>query len=337
MEGDMKLRSLLGGVCISLASIGLYSAASAQTAASAEALSYPNKPVRLIVPFAPGGNTDVVTRIVADSLGRKLNQPIVVENRAGAAGIVGTEYVAHAAPDGYTLLVGHIGALTINPFIYSKLPYDTLKNFTPISLSAKTALILCAAPKMGFRNVGDLVAAGKKDPEALSFGTAGIGSAAYMASVLFNHQAGIHALAVPYKGAAPATAATVSGEVSYIFSGQAPSQGLIKDGRLSAMAVTSKERSPLFPNVPTMQEAGIPGYEVEDWNGILAPAGTSPDIVKKLNEAMVQVLNEPATREKLVSLGFTPAPTTPEGFGQFIKDEMAKWSSAAKNANVKVN
>lgn len=333
----MKIRCLCSSVCVVMASVGFSAVSLAQTASSDSAQSYPDKPIRLIVPFAPGGNTDVVSRIVADGLSRKLNQSVVVENRAGAAGIVGTEYVSHAKPDGYTLLVGHIGALTINPYIYSKLPYDTLKDFMPISLSAKTALILCAAPKMGFKTVNDLIAAGKKRPGALTFGTAGIGSAAYMASVLFSHQTGINALAVPYKGAAPATTAAVSGEVSYIFGGQAPTQGLIKDGRLRPMAITGSQRSPLFPDVPTMAEAGVPNFEVEDWNGILAPRGTSPAIIKKLNAAIVQVLNDPATQKKLESLGFTPSPTTPQEFTRFIKSEMAKWSSAAKAAHVKVN
>ncbi|OWT63979.1 Bug family tripartite tricarboxylate transporter substrate binding protein [Candidimonas nitroreducens] len=333
----MEIRRLCSSVCLAVASVGFSATLLAQPASSSSAQSYPDKPIRLIVPFAPGGNTDVVSRIVADGLGKVLHQSVVVENRAGAAGIVGTEYVAHAAPDGYTLLVGHIGALTINPYIYSKLPYDTLRDFMPISLSAKTALILCAAPKMGFKTVSDLVAAGKKDPGKLTFGTAGIGSAAYMASVLFSHRTGINALAVPYKGAAPATTAAVSGEVSYIFGGQAPAQGLINDGRLHPMAVTGDRRSPLFPNVPTMAEAGVPNFEVEDWNGILAPKGTSPAIIKKLNTAIVQVLHDPATQKRLISLGFTPSPTTPQGFTQFIKSEMAKWSSAAKAAHVKVN
>lgn len=328
----MRFYKLFCQAWIAVAALGAFSAATAQTASS-----YPDKPIRFIVPFAPGGNTDVVARIVADGLGKKLNQPIVVENRAGAAGIVGTEYAAHAAPDGYTLLVGHIGALTINPFIYSTLPYDTLKDFMPISLSAKTALILCAAPKMGFKTVKDLIAAGKKKPGSLTYGTAGVGSAAYMASVLFNYQTGIKALDVPYKGANPATTATVSGEVSFIFGGQAPSQGLIEAGRLHAMAVTSKKRSPLFPNVPTMAEAGVPDLEVEDWNGILAPTGTPPAVIEKLNKAMVAVLNDPATVKKLISLGFTPSPTTPDEFSQFIKSEMKKWAAAAKTANVKVN
>lgn len=328
----MRLFTLFCQTCVAVAALGAFSVATAQSASS-----YPDKPIRLIVPFAPGGNTDVVARIVAEGLGKKLKQSIVVENRAGAAGIVGTEYVARAAPDGYTLLVGHIGALTINPFIYSKLPYDTLKDFVPISLSAKTALILCAAPKMGFKTVNDLIATGKKKPGALAFGTAGVGSAAYMASVLFNNQTGINALDVPYKGANPATTAAVSGEVSFIFGGLAPSQGLIESGRLHAMAVTSKERSPLFPDVPTMAEAGIPDFVVEDWNGILAPTGTPPAIIEKLNTAIVQVLNDPATEKKLVSLGFTPAPTTPDEFSQFIKSEMKKWAAIAKTANVKVN
>ncbi|MEO8817534.1 MAG: tripartite tricarboxylate transporter substrate binding protein [Paralcaligenes sp.] len=328
----MRFYKLLAHTWVAVATLGIFSAAPAQSASS-----YPDRPIRLIVPFAPGGNTDVVARIVASGLGKKLNQSIVVENRAGAAGIIGTGYVAHAAADGYTLLVGHIGALTINPFIYSKLPYDTLKDFAPIGLSAKTALILSAAPKMGFKTASDLIAAGKKKPGALTFGTAGVGSAAYMASVLFNSRTGINALDIPYKGANPATTAAVSGEVSFIFGGQAPSQALIESGRLRALAITSKSRSPLFPNVPTMAEAGVPDFEVEDWNGILAPAGTPTPIIEKLNKAMVDVLDDPVTVKKLVSLGFTPSPTTPEEFSQFIKSEMRKWSMAAKTANVKVN
>ncbi|WP_188074470.1 tripartite tricarboxylate transporter substrate binding protein [Pusillimonas sp. ANT_WB101] len=328
----MRFFKLLCHAWVALAALSSFSVATAQSASS-----YPDKPIRLIVPFAPGGNTDVVARVVAEGLGQRLKQSIVVENRAGAAGIVGTEYAARAAADGYTLLVGHIGALTINPYIYSSLPYDTLKDFVPISLSAKTALILCAAPKMGFKTVSDLIAAGKKNPGSLAFSTAGVGSAAYMASILFNNQTGISALDVPYKGATPATTAVVSGEVSFTFGGLAPSRGLVESGRLNALAVTSMERSPLFPDVPTMAEAGVPDFEIEDWNGILAPKGTPPAIIEKLNKAMVALLNDPATMNKLVSLGFTPAPTTPDEFSEFIRSEMKKWAAIAKSANVKVN
>ncbi len=302
-----------------------------------QAQAYPTKAIRFVVPFAPGGNTDVVARLVANGMSLQMGQPIVVENRAGAGGGIGTDFVAKAAPDGYTVLIGHIGALTINPAIYEKLPYDTLKDFEPVGLSVVTPLVLVSAPSVGIGSVAELIAKAKADPGKLTYATAGAGSAAHMASELFNMTAHIQTTHIPYKGAAPATTSLVSGEVSFAFNGQAPAQPFVKAGKLVALGVTGLTPSPLFPGVPTIASMGLKDFEVVDWNGLLVPAGTPKNIVDRLNAELVKFLNLPETKVRFAQLGFEGRPGTPAQFATFIKSEMDKWGRSAKAAKIKAD
>ena len=302
-----------------------------------KAQTYPTKTIRFIVPFAPGGNTDVAARLVAKGLSQQMGQPIIVENRAGAGGVIGTDFVAKAPADGYIVLVGHIGALTINPAIYEKLPYDTLKDFDPVGLSVVTPLVLVSASNVGINSVAELIKKAKSDPGKLTYGTAGSGSAAHMASELFNISAGIQTTHIPYKGAGPATLALLSGEVSYSFGGQAPTQPFVKTGKLIALGVSGLNPSPQFPGVPTLASLGLKDFEVVDWSGLLVPAGTPKSIVTKLNIELVKYLNLPDTKAQLAQLGFEGRPGTPGQFTEFIKSEMVKWKKSADTANIKAD
>lgn len=303
---------------------------------AADQTNYPNKPIRFIVPFAPGGNTDIAARIIATGLSEQIGQSVVVENKPGAGGGIGTDYVAKSQPDGYTILVGHIGALTINPAIYEKLPYDTLKDFEPIGLSVVTPLVLVTAPKVGIHSFGELIEKAKADPEKLTFGTAGSGSAAHMASELFNLTANIKTTHIPYKGAGPATTALVAGEIDFSFTGLAPSLPFVKAGKLVALGVTSKKPVSQYPGVKTLDSMGLTDFEVVDWNGLLAPKGTSMEIIKKMNIELNKFLNLSSTKELLEKQGFEARPGSPEQFRVFIKSEMEKWSKSAKLAKIKV-
>lgn len=322
--------------CLNMTGLAVLSALTVMPSLS-QAQTYPTKSIRFIVSFAPGGNTDVVARLVANGLSQQMGQSVIVENRAGAGGGIGTDYVAKSAPDGYTVLIGHIGALTINPAIYEKLPYDTLKDFEPVGLSVVTPLVLVSAPSVGINSVTDLIAKAKADPGKLTYATAGAGSAAHMASELFNMAANIQTTHIPYKGAAPATTSIVSGEVSFAFNGQAPAQPFVKAGKLVALGVTGLTPSPLFPGVPTIASMGLKDFEVVDWNGLLVPAGTPKSIVEKLNTELVKFLNLPETKTRLAQLGFEGRPGTPAQFGTFIKSEMQKWSQSAKAAKIKAD
>ncbi len=304
---------------------------------SAQAQAYPNKTIRIVVPFAPGGNTDVAARLLANGLGQQMGQSIIVENRAGAGGGIGTDFVAKAAPDGYTVLLGHIGALTINPAIYDKLPYNALQDFEPVGLAVTTPLVLVTSPNVGVKSVAELIAKAKAEPGRLTYATAGSGSAGHMASELFNLAAQIQTTHVPYKGAAPGTTALLSGEVSFRFSGQAPVQEFVKSGKLLALGVTGRTPSAQFPGVPTMASLGLPNYEVLDWNGLLVPAGTPKPIVDKLNAELVKFLGLPETQAQLTRLGFDARPGTPAEFASFMRSETEKWSKSAKAANIKAD
>jgi tripartite-type tricarboxylate transporter receptor subunit TctC len=297
---------------------------------------YPNKPIKFIVPFAPGGNTDIAARIVATGLTEQLGQSVIVENKAGAGGGIGTDFVAKASPDGYTVLVGHIGALTINPAIYEKLPYDTMRDFEPVGLSVVTPLVLVTAPKTGIKSMDDLIRRAKSDPDKETFGTAGSGSAAHMASELFNLTANIKTTHIPYKGAGPATTALVSGEIDFSFSGLSPSLPFVKTGKLIALGVTSKKPVPQYPGVKTLDSMGLTDFEVVDWNGLLVPTGTPQSVIQKLNFELNKFLNLASTKVIMEQQGFEARPGSPEQFKSFIKTETDKWSRSAKLAKIKV-
>lgn len=306
----------------------------ATASSTAWAQPYPARPIKLIVPFAPGGNTDVAGRLIADGLGTALGQPIVVENKPGAGASIGADAVAKASPDGYTLLLAS-SALTINPAIYPKLPYDMTKSFEPVGEAMETSLVLAASLKSGIKSVADLIARAKANPGKLTYSSAGLGSGSHFAGELFNQVAQIKTLHVPYKGSGPATAALLSGEVDYTFTSQAGTVGFYKQHQVVALAITGKTPSSLFPGVPTSEAAGLKGYEAGDWIGILAPAGTPKNVIDRINTELVKWLQKPETKARLAEMAFEARPGTPAEFGNLIRSELVKWNRTAKAGNIK--
>jgi tripartite-type tricarboxylate transporter receptor subunit TctC len=302
----------------------------------ARAQEYPSRPLRLIVPFAPGGTTDVVARAVAAKLSSSLKQSVVVENRPGAGGAVGTDMVAKASPDGYTLLLGSSGPLSFNPSLYAKLPYDPVRDFAPVGMICVSALVMVSAPTSELSSVNQLIKLAKANPGKYTYSTAGIGSATHVASEMFNSLAGIKTQPVPYKGSGPATIAIVSGETSYGFTGQTLAWPLVGGGKLHAIALASDHRSPEHPEVPTFSEAGLPNFEAADWDAILVPAGTPPDIINRLNGELLSMLKDTELKNSLAMQGIEVRPGSPEQLGVYMKSEAAKWGRVIKAANITV-
>jgi tripartite-type tricarboxylate transporter receptor subunit TctC len=300
------------------------------------AAHYPDKPVRVIVPHAAGSSPDIVTRIVAQHLGERFGQSFIVENRAGAGGTIGLSQAARAAPDGYTLAIGHVGTLTINPSVYAKLPYDPVKDFTPIILQVKTPLLLVASEHSPYKTVADVIAAAKASPGVLTVSSSGNGTASHMAAEYFNSLAGVDIKHIPYKSAPDALTGVAGGSVSITFGGQPAAWPLVQGHRLRALALTSGSRVEEFPDTPVIAET-VKGYEVFDWNGFIAPAGTAPAIVAQLHDAIAQILAEPDVIKQLRAQGLMPEPNTSAQFGQFIQSERAKWSRVAKEVNIRLD
>ncbi len=309
--------------------------AAAALSMSAFAQQYPAKPVRLIVPFAPGGTSDFVARLIAVKLTENLKQSFFVENKPGADARIGINFVAKAPPDGYTLLLGHGGALTVNPALYTNLPYDVLRDFAPIGMLSESALLLVSPASSDIKTLPELIRAGRADASKLTFATGGIGSTAHTTAELFNFQTGIKALHIPFSGAGPGTVAVVAGEVSYTFTGQATGWPLVNAGKLRALAVTSAQRLADHPDTPTVAESGVPGFNTYDWNFLLAPAGTPDAILKTLNAELIAILNDPATKAQLAKLGVEGRPGSAEQLTARIKTELVKWAKLVKDANIK--
>ena len=299
----------------------------------ATAQNYPTRPIRLVVPFAPGGGTDITARIVAEGLTHVLGKPVIADNRPGAGSLVGTEIGAKAAPDGYTLLLVNI-SMAFNPALYRKLPYDTLHDFVPISLVADQPNILVTHPSLPARSFSEFVALARSQPGKLTYGSGGIGSGTHLATELLIMTLKIELVHVPYKGVGPVLTALLGNEISASLSTFASALPHVKSGRLRAFGVTSAKRASTLPEVPTIAEAGVPGYEYSTWYGLLAPAGTPRAIVEKLNQATVGVLNSPKTREQYVSQGLTPTPSTPAEFSAYLRSETEKWTKVIKAANI---
>ncbi len=294
--------------------------------------AYPDKPIRLVVPYTPGGVTDLLARAVAKALSERVQQSVIVDNRAGAGGNIGAEVVAKSPADGYTLLMGSAATQAINASLYKRLPYDHIKDFAPITLVAEVPNILVVNPLIPARNVSELIAYGKANPDKLSFGSSGTGGTIHLSGELFKSMAGVKMLHVPYKGSAPAVSDLLAGQINLMFdSSVAP---YVKSGKLRALAVTSAKRSPVLPDVPTMAEAGLPGYEATAWFGILAPAGTPPSIVDKLNKNLVAILRDAEVRKWMQSQGADAIGDTPSEFAAYIKTETAKWACVVKEAGV---
>jgi tripartite-type tricarboxylate transporter receptor subunit TctC len=303
--------------------------------AFAQGEAYPTRPVRLIVPYAPGGNVDITARTISPGMTAFLGQTIVVDNRPGAGGNLGVNLVAHAAPDGYTLLMGSSGPLSINPVIFKDIQYDSLKDFAPISTVHVVALVFVVNQKSPLSTIQELIARMKANPGKVTIATAGAGTTNHFAMELFASMTGTQPLHVPYKGSGPALTELLGGQVDAVVDQLTASMGYIKDGRLKVLAITSSQRSPALPNVPTLEESGLKGYEASTYIGVLAPASTPGPVVKRLNEAIRKVMSSPDVVEKLRGLGTEPGASSPEQFRKMIRDELMKWREVARKANLK--
>jgi len=297
------------------------------------AQAWPAKPVRMVVPFAPGGVTDSTARLVAAKMQDALGQPVVIDNRTGAGGIIATDHVAKSAPDGYTILMASAAPQTLLQFL-QKTGYDGLKDFAPITLVNTFPIVLMVHPSVPANNVRELIALAKSQPGKLNF--AGAGGLTQFAGEIFKHMAGVDMTYIPYKGGAPAAAAAAAGDAQVTFANYSDALVHMKSGRLRPLGMTSAKRFPQSPEVPTIAEAGIPGYQVDSWNGLLAPAGTPPEVVNRLAAAAHQGLKDPATRKRLEEIGTEPVGDSPAEFRTFIQAEVAKWGGFVKQSGIKV-
>ena len=298
----------------------------------ARAQAWPAKPIRIVVPAGPGGITDIVARIAGARLSERVGQPVVIDNKSGASGIIGTEVVARAAPDGYTLLMVY-PSHPVNPALKQQLPYDTIKDFVGVTTLTTVSLVMLVPPSSPAKTVAELIALSRK--ERLTFASVGSGSLAHLGAELFRSKAAIEITHVPYRSAPAAQQAVMSGEVAMFFDTPITAVPLVNAGKVRAIGVSTRRRSPLLPDVPTIDEAGVPGYEVLGWNGILAPAATPQPIVQKLNQELVAILAEPEVRQKLAQQGAEPAPTDPATFARLIRDDVAKWTEVIRRAGIR--
>jgi len=294
---------------------------------------WPDRPIRFVVPFAPGGNTDAVGRIAAQYLGEALGRSIVIENRGGAGGIIGSDAVAKAAPDGYTFLVGSIGSITISPAI-ERMPYDPLKDLAPVSLLNTNPLILVGRKDLGLSSVQDVVARAKQKPESLTYGSSGIGGLMHVSALLFESRSGAKLTHVPYRGGAPAVAALLSGEVDLVFANMSDALPQIKAGSIVPLGVTTTARSPELPDMPTVAESGVPGFATESWNALFAPAATPAAIVTRLSSLCRQMAANPAVRQRMATFGSVALSSTPEEFGRMLREETAQWATTLHGAGL---
>ena len=296
---------------------------------------FPTRPIRLVVPYAPGGNVDISARIIAPSLVEELGQSVVVDNRPGAGGNLGASLVAKSTPDGYTLLVGSSGPLSVNPVIFKNLPYDSLKDFDPISTVQAVPLVLLASPKSGYITVAEVIAAAKSRPGKVTMASAGAGTTNHFAIELFTQMAGVKVLHVPYKGSGPALSELLGGQVETMVDQLAASIGYVKDGRLKVLAVTTAQRAVALPNVPTLDELGYKGFQASTLLGLLAPAGTPKPVVAKLNAAVRKVMDNHTVAERFRGLGANPGASSPGEFTKRIRDELMQWRALVKKLDLK--
>jgi tripartite-type tricarboxylate transporter receptor subunit TctC len=295
---------------------------------------FPNKPIRLVVPYPPGGTVDILARSVGEGMSQLLGQPVIVENKPGAGGTVAAAYVAQSAPDGYTLFVADVGPLAISRSIYKSLPYDSVKDFQPITLGSVSTLTVAVHPALPAKNVKELVALAKSQPGKINFSSSGVGSIIHTAGELFKMIGGVDMTHVPYKGGAPAVNAVLAGEVQVGFLQLPTTLALAQAGKVSLLAVTQGKRSRLAPEIPTVAEAGLAGYEVSVWQGIVAPKGTPREVIDRLHGAIVAALKKPETNARLSGLGFDVVTNSPAEFGEMIRSEADKWERVVKAANI---
>jgi tripartite-type tricarboxylate transporter receptor subunit TctC len=310
-------------------------AGAAADVSAADKGAYPTKSIRLIVPFAPGGSNDIMARLIGQKFAESLGQQVVVDNRAGASGIIGTDIAAKAAPDGYTLLMMSL-TFTVNPSLFSKLPYDTNRDLTPVTLVASAPLMLVVHPALPTRTVKELIAYARANPGKLSFGSGGRGATPHLAGEMFKLMAGVQMTHVPYKGGGPALVDLVGGQIQLMLENIPSTLPYAKSGKLRALAVTSIKRSALVPDLPTLDEAGLKGYEIVGWNGLFVPAGTSRSIVTRLHGETAKALEQPDMKARLAALGAEGVGSSPEEFKAFVQAEIRKWARVVKDAGLEV-
>lgn len=312
--------------CLVIATATLSGAAMAQS-------DYPNRTIRLIVPASPGGGTDFTARLIAQRLSALLNQSVVVENRAGASGNIGAELVARAAPDGYSLVMP-ITSFPMNPSLFKKMPFDTERDFAPVVLASVAPLYLVVNPSVPVNSVSELIALAKAKPDALNYANSGRGTSAHLAGELFKRMAGIEMTSLPYKGGGPAVIDLIAGQVQVYFSTIPAAIAHVQTGKLRGLAVTSSKRVEQIPNVPTVAESGLPGFEVVGWFGIFAPAGTPAPIIGRLNTEINRILKEPQTRDQFAGHGLVPGGGTPDELGTFLKTELTRWGTLIRSIGI---
>jgi tripartite-type tricarboxylate transporter receptor subunit TctC len=299
--------------------------------------AYPSKPITIIVPFAAGGTTDILARVVGQALTKELGQSVVIDNRAGAGGNIGGQAAAKAAPDGYTLFMGTVGTHAINAALYKSMPFDPVKDFAPLTRVAMVPNLLVANPSQPFKTVKELIAYAKANPGKLNFGSSGNGSSIHLSGELFKAMAKVDMVHVPYKGSAPAVTDLLGNQIAIMFDNMPSAIQHVRSGRLRAIAVTTAKRSPELPDVPTIAEAGVPGYEATSWFGMFAPAATPPAVLAKLNTALVKVLAEPEVKKKIAEQGAEPYSEKPAQFAEFIRKESVKWGKVVKDSGASID
>lgn len=317
------VRTLFAMACMLLAGTVL---------AQGGATGFPSRPVRMVVAFPPGGSNDMMARVVAQRMSQDWGQPVVVENRPGANTIIAAELVAKSAPDGYTVLVGASSTYTVNPAIYAKLPYDPVRDLAPVTLMGSFALVVAVNPDVPANSIRELIALAKSRPGALNYGTPTV--TFHVAVESFNQQAGIRMTHIPYKGSVPTIIALIAGDVQFAFMDAAPILPHIKSGKLKALAVTSAKRASYLPDVPTVAESGLPGYEMSFWTGLFAPAGTPREIIGRLQAGVARAMHAPENRERLVGLGIDPVANSPEEFSAYLAAETARYATVIRTANI---
>ena len=321
----MKLETAYTVIALSLAGTAV---------AQSVAQSYPARAIRLVVPFPPGGTVDITARAIAPGLAELLGRNVIVDNRGGAAGVIGADVVAKAAPDGYTLMMGSNSTLSVAPSLNTNTPYHPVRDFAPVSLVATTPFVLVVHPSVPAKTVQELIAIAKPKPNRLTMASGGAG---HLVGELFQSITGTKFTHVPYQGAGPAGIALIGGQVDLLFDQLTTSVGPVKAGRTRALAVTSKARATAVPEVPTMLEAGVPNYVITNITGVLAPAGTPAEIISQLNAAILKVLAQPATKERFAGVAMEPAPSTPDQFSAYIKEDFARWTKVVKDSNIKLD
>ena len=300
------------------------------------AQTWPNRPIRLVSPFAPGGGADITSRAIAQKLSPAIGQQVVVDNRGGAGGMVGTEIAAKSPPDGYTLVLGTIGPIAINPSLYAKMAYDPVKELAPIAKAANALNVMVVHPSLPAKNVKEFIAFARSRPGQINYGSSGAGATDHLAGELFNALAGVKLIHIPYKGGAPAMLDLVSGNVEIVFSTVSTALGSIQGNKVRALAMTGDQRFERMPELPTIAEAGLKGFEVNNWYGMFAPAGTPKDVIARLNTEIVKILAMPDVKTRLLDSGIIATSSSPEALAAYVQSETAKWAKVIRQANIKV-